>query len=124
MSRGGTSRDELRWDQGGERQQELLKGEFQGVCPVAIILWLWTRSVQEDINTSPFLCHAIEIRLHCLLIKRVYLSSIGDAAVFVNVGSHLLNRAQRPTREKDRGPLGRELFGHCRSDGTACAKDD
>ena len=31
VSRGGTSRDELRGDQGGERQQELLKGEFQGV---------------------------------------------------------------------------------------------
>jgi hypothetical protein len=102
----------------------LLKGEFQGVCPVAIVFWLWTRSVQEDINASPLVCHAIEIRLHCLLIKRVYLRGVGNAAVLVNVGSHLLNRGKSTTREKDRGPLGRELFGHRRPNGATCAKND
>src|SRR6266496_2227138 len=119
-----TRRDELRGDQGGERQQELLKGEFQGACPLAIVFCLWTYHIQEDINASPLLCHAIEVRLHCLLIKRVYPCGVGGTAVLVNLLSHLLNGGKPPTREKDRGPLGRKLFGHRRSDGTTCAKND
>ncbi len=124
VSRGGTSRDELRGDQGGERQQELLKGQLHGVCPVAIVFWLWTHNIQENINASPLLCHVIEIGLHCLLIKRVYLRGVGNATVLVNLLSHLLNSAQCMTRKKDRGPLGRELFGHRRPNGATCAKND
>jgi hypothetical protein len=97
VSCGCPSRDELRRDQGGERQQELLKGEFQGAGPVAKVFWLWTRSVQEDINASPLLCHAIEIGVHCLLIKRVHLRGVGNATVLVNLLSHLLNCGKPPT---------------------------
>jgi hypothetical protein len=62
--------------------------------------------------------------LHSLLIKRVYLRGVGNAAVLVYLLSHLLNSTQRTTREKDCGPLGRKLFGHCRSDGATRAKND
>ena len=67
-------------------------------------------NIKEIINASPLLCHAIEIRLHCLLIKRVYLRCVGNAAVLVNLLSHLLNGGKPTAREKDRGPLGRKLI--------------
>ena len=67
---------------------------------------------------------ALPARLHGLLIKRVYLRGVGNTAVLVNVGSHLLNSAQRTTREKDGGTLCRKFFGHRRPNGTTCAKND
>jgi hypothetical protein len=120
----GTRRDELRGKHGGERHQELLQGEFQGAGPLAIVFGLRTHHIQEDIDTPRLLCHAIEIRLHGLLIKRVYLCGVSDTVVVVNLGSRLRNLGKSPTREKNRGLLGRKLFGHRLTDGTPCAKND
>jgi hypothetical protein len=62
--------------------------------------------------------------LHCRLVKRVYLCGVGDTTVLVNLLGHLLNGGKPPTREKDRGPLGRELFGRRRPNGATRAKND
>src|SRR5258708_30468394 len=68
MSCGCTCCDELRGDESGQRQQKLLKGKLHRAGRVAIVFCLWTHHIQEDINPSPLLCHAIEISLHALLI--------------------------------------------------------
>jgi hypothetical protein len=91
VSRGCMCRDELRGDQGGEGQQELFKGEFKGACPIAKVFWLWTHHIQEDINALCLLYHAIDIGVHCLLIKRVYLRGVGNTAALMKLLSYLLN---------------------------------
>src|SRR5215467_4900129 len=102
MSRSCTRRDELRRYKGGEGQQELLKGKFQGVGPVAIVFRLRTNHIQEDIDAPNLLRYTIQVRFHCLLIKRIYLRGVGHPATLVNIGSYLLNSVKRTTREKDR----------------------
>jgi undecaprenyl pyrophosphate synthase len=97
---------------------------IEPVMVCAIVFCLWTHHIQEDINASRLFRHAIEVHLHSLLVKRVYLRGIGNAAVLVNILSHLLNRAQRTTRKKDDGTLCRKFFGYCRPNSTTCAKND
>src|SRR5258708_32920522 len=108
MSCGCTCCDEVRGDESGQRQQKLLKGKLHRAGRVAIVFWLWTHHIQEDINASPLLCHAIELGFHCLLIKRVYLRGVGHPAALVNVGISLLNSLEVTTRKKDGDPLRRE----------------
>ena len=124
VSRGGARGDELRGDQRGEWQQELLQGKLKGAGSVAIVLCLWSRHIQEDIDAARLLYYTIKIGLHSLLIKCVYLGGSGFAVILVNVGSYLLNARKMPTREKDGGPLGRKLFGDSCSNLATCAKDD
>jgi hypothetical protein len=124
VSRRCTRRDELRGDHGGERQQELLKREFQGAGPLAVVFYLWTHHIHEDIDAPRLSCDTVKIGLHCLLIKRVYLCRRGDPAVLVNLLSHLLNGIKVPAGEKEPGPLDRKLLGHRLPYGTTRVKND
>src|SRR5215467_7571322 len=124
VSCGGTRRNELRGDQRGERQQELLQGKLKGTGSVAIVLWLWTRHIQQDINAARLLRHPIQVGLHGLLIQSIDLGGVGDATRLLNLGGELLDRREPATREKDRRPLGRKLFGDPCSNFATCAKDD
>src|SRR5215469_4527998 len=124
VSRGGTRRDELRGDQRGERQQELLQGKLKSTGSVAIVLCLWTRHIQKDINAPRLLRHPIQVGLHGLLIQGVYLGGYGFAPRLLNLGCQLLRRREPATREKDRRPLGCKLFGDPCSNFATCAKDD
>src|SRR5258708_4124452 len=84
-----------------------------------------THRIQEDINAFPLLYYALlKVGVHCLLIKRVHLRSVGHAPVLANLLSHFLNSGKLPTLQEDPGSLRRELFSHCRSNGTTCSKDD
>src|SRR5215467_10883998 len=80
VSCGCTCGDELRGDQRGERQQELLQWKLKGAGSVAIVFGLWTRHIQEDINASRLFCHTVKVRLHPLLIQGIDLCGVASQA--------------------------------------------